>query len=413
MKTIKHATFIATYAPRRCGIATFTQDLRCAVESARSGMVASVAAIARSQSESHPVEVEYVVAEDVQGNYTELREALNASNTDIVSVQHEYGIFGGPDGAWILDILHGLTKPVVTTCHTVLDFPTTGQQEVLREIGRVSTHMVVMTWKARELLVKKYGMRSESISVIPHGIPDTEPASLPRDELRRTFGFEGKEVLLTTGLLSPGKGLEHAIAGMPRILTARPNAKYVVAGATHPNLLQSEGEAYRSRLQHLAAALGIADSILFMDRFFSREELVNLIVAADVFVTPYLGEAQITSGVLAYASGLGKPVISTPYWHARELLDKGLGVIVPFASPDDLAGAAIDLLGDVARLNWMSELALERGRLTRWTQIGRDYLDLFDAKAWSGNTKAPRVRAPRPRLEHLFAHLWRQMMAGS
>lgn len=376
---ISRATLIGSYAPRRCGIATFTQDLRNALLAARPALHASVAVLAEEACSLHPAEVEHVVVVKERAAYAALREELNASGTDAVSLQHEYGIFGGPDGAWILDTLRGLSMPVVTTCHTVLANPSAGQRQVLGEIARLSAGMVVMAERGREMLTAVYGVRPSKITVIPHGIPDTDPASLDRESLRRDLGWTGRKVMLTTGLLSPNKGLQHVIAALPRIAGAHPDVLYVVAGATHPNLVRAEGEACRQGLMDLAASLGVADHVCFINRFASREELVGMIVASDVFVTPYLSEAQITSGVLAYASGLGKPVISTPYCHARELLDDSRGVLVPFASPEAIADAAVELFGDAKRLQLMSDHARAAGRQTTWLQTGRRYLELLDA----------------------------------
>lgn len=378
---VSRVTLIGTYAPRQCGIATFTQDLRSALMGARPSLAAPVAMLSGDSCRLHPGEVEYVVVEQERAAYAALRDELNASGTDVVSLQHEFGIFGGPDGAWILDTLRGLRPPMVTTCHTVLATPSPGQLQVFREICRLSADLVVMTAKGRELLTGVYGVPASKIAIIPHGIPDTDPASLDRDLLRRNMGWTGRKIMLTTGLLSPNKGLRHVIAALPRIVREHPDVMYVVAGATHPNLLRRDGEACRQELMDLAAELGVAGHVCFINRFASRDELVDMIVAADVFVTPYLNEAQITSGVLAYASGLGKPVISTPYWHARDLLDASRGVLVPFASPDGLAEEVTRLFGDGERLQRMSAAALAHGRQMTWSHTGRRYLNLFDEAA--------------------------------
>lgn len=378
MNQVAKATLIGSYAPRQCGIATFTQDLRNALMAARPSLQAPVAMMAEDSGSLHPAEVEHVVAEQERAAYVKLREELNASGTEAVSLQHEYGIFGGPDGAWILDTLRGLRAPVVTTCHTVLADPSPGQRQVLSEVGRLSARMVVMTAKGRDLLATGYGIPASRITVIPHGIPDTDPASLDRETLRRDFGWTRRRIMLTTGFVSPNKGLQHVIAALPRIVAAHPDVLYVAAGATHPNLVRTEGETFRQSLMELAVRLGVAGNVHFINRFAPREELVRMVVAADLFVTPYLSEAQITSGVLAFASGLGKPVISTPYWHARELLDQSRGVLVPFASPEAIAQAAVALLGDEDRLLRMSASASAQGRQTTWCQTGRQYLQLLD-----------------------------------
>ena len=394
MNRISRATLIGSYAPRRCGIATFTQDLRNALIAARPSLQTPVVMVAEDVCSLHPPEVENVVAEQERAAYAALRDELNASGTEAVSLQHEYGIFGGPDGAWILDTLRGLRVPVVTTCHTVLANPSPGQRQVLSEIGRLSAGMVVMAARGRDLLAGVYGVPASKITVIPHGIPDTDPASLDREALRRDFGWTDRRIMLTTGLLSPNKGIHHVITALPRIAAVHPDVLFVVAGATHPNLVRTEGEACRQSLMDLAASLGVADKVQFINRFAPRDELVRMIVAADLFVTPYLSEAQITSGVLAYASGLGKPVISTPYWHARELLDESRGVLVPFASPDAIAEAAIALFSDGERLQRMSAGASAHGRQTTWSQTGRQYLQLLDEV--SAGCLPPPDRRPQP-----------------
>ena len=239
----------------------------------------------------------------------------------------------------------------------------------------------------------------------------SQQASLDREALRRDFGWTERRIMLTTGLLSPNKGLHHVITALPRIAAAHPDILFVVAGATHPNLVRTEGEACRQSLMDLAASLGVADNVQFINRFASREELVRMIVAADLFVTPYLSEAQITSGVLAYASGLGKPVISTPYWHASELLNESRGVLVPFASPDAIAEAAVALLGDGERLQRMSAGASAHGRQTTWSQTGRQYLQLLDEVS-SGCLPPPGRRPPAEAPVHVpMDHLHRPLNA--
>lgn len=380
MNPLSSVILIGSYAPQQCGIATFTQDLRNAITGVRPLLEVAVAMVAKEAGSLPPPEVRYRVEEQDRAGYAALGKALNASGAGLVSLQHEYGIFGGPDGAWILDTLRALRLPVVTTCHTVLSDPSPGQHLVLSEIGRRSAGMVVMTARGRDLLCSRYGVAPSKITLIPHGIPDTDPAELDRAALRQEMGWAGHKVILTTGLLSANKGIQHAIAAMPRILAAHPDALYVVAGATHPNLVRQEGESVRQGLTDLAEALGVADRVQFINRFAARGELVRLIVAADLFVTPYLSEAQATSGVLAYASGLGKPVISTPYWHARELLDDTCGVMVPFASSGAIAEAAVKLFDDPERSLQMSVVACRRGRETTWGQAGRQYLEAFDSR---------------------------------
>ncbi len=404
-RKLSEIMFIGSYAPRQCGIATFAQDLRRSMIAARPTLQARVAMMAEECGGLHPAEVEHTVVERERASYAGLRNKLNAAGTEAVSLQHEYGIFGGPDGAWILDTLRDLRAPVVTTCHTVLENPSLGQRQVLCEIGRLSARMVVMTLKGSHLLTDVYGVPESKIAVVPHGIPDIDPASLDREALRQALGWTGRKVMLTTGMLSPNKGLQHVIAALPRVLATHPDVIYVVAGATHPNLVRGEGEAYRKMLMDLAKSLGVAGHVRFIDRFIPRDQLVDLIVASDLFATPYLNEAQITSGVLAYASGLGKPVIATPYWHARELLDASRGVLVPFAAPKAIAEAAVELFGDPERMHRMSQAACKAGRQTTWLQTGRHYLQLFDgliAQQVTVDSSRPKENMPaHPQLRQL------------
>lgn len=378
-RKITHATLIGSYAPRQCGIATFSQDLRNAQLMDRSALRVGVAMMCKEPSCSPAAaEVVHLVDEQTRVEYGALRNKLNASDTEVVSLQHEYGIFGGPDGAWILDTLRGLRVPVVTTCHTVLANPSVGQHQVLMEVARLSSKLVVMTEKARDLLNEIYRVPLTKIALIPHGIPDFDPAQIDRKAVRSNHGWTGRKVLLTTGLLSPNKGIQDVISALPSIVAQHPTALYVVAGASHPDLVSREGEAYRKELEEQAERLGLSGHVQFINQFATRQDLVSMITAADVFVTPYLNEAQITSGVLAYASGLGKPVISTPYWHAVELLTSERGVLVPFASPSAIAEAANTLFSDTDYAAALAAAARAYGRCVTWRNTGKHYLAVFD-----------------------------------
>ncbi len=374
--------FIGNYPPRCCGIATFTHDLRSSLLATNPGLKADVVMVSDKPADyDYPREVRIVLSERNRADYRRVGLTINRLGVHCVSVQHEFGIYGGPDGAWIIDLLQALRVPVVTTCHTLLKEPTSGQRQVLRQIGRASAHMVVMAEKGRELLRDVFGVPDRKISVIPHGIPDHMLDPRSREMRRRRLGWTGRSVLLTFGLLSPNKGLEHGIRALPEIVRHHPDALYVVVGATHPNLLREQGEGYREGLLLLAAELGVADHLRFINRFVSRDELVGLIDAADIYLTPYQNEAQITSGTLAYAYGMGKPVISTPYWHAAELLGDGAGVLVPFNSSDALGHAATTLLGDPERRERLSQRARERGQMMTWPNIGQAYVNVLTRAA--------------------------------
>ncbi|HWB05535.1 MAG TPA: glycosyltransferase [Verrucomicrobiales bacterium] len=408
MKTL---VFLGNYAPRCCGIATFTQDLRSAVLSADPSVNAPVAMVSDDPERyTCPEEVQLILSEKERSAYRAAAESVNRLNADAVSLQHEFGIYGGPSGSWILDFLKHVKAPVVTTCHTVLREPSPEQRQVLQSITRHSDRVIVMAEKGRELLKEIYGVPDEKIAVIPHGIPDAAMTREERAAVRESLGWSQRRVLLTFGLVGPSKGIEQAIMALPEIVKQHPNALYVVTGATHPNLLRDQGENYRERLQALAEELNVAEHLQFINRFVSRAELVQLIGAADVYLTPYLNEAQITSGTLAYAFGMGKPVISTPYWHAAELLADDHGILVPFRDTEQLAKAANVLFQDDSVRESISARAYQKGREMTWDAVGRRYNGVIeDAVALRRRaairTAVATVEAvPQPAIHH-FAHM--------
>lgn len=391
--------FLGNYAPRCCGIATFTQDLRSAVLGAQPRLEAPVVMVSDDPlAYSYPKEVRMVLDEKNRADYGRIARAINRSGASVVSLQHEFGIYGGPSGAWLVDLLRELRMPVVTTCHTVLKNPSPSQKHIMQEIARYSNRMVVMAEKGREFLRDIFEVPDEKITVVPHGIPDMEITPGEVQELRSRLGWNGRRVLLTFGLLSPNKGLEQSIRALPEIVRRHPDTLYVVVGATHPNLVREQGESYRKGLQVLAEELGVARHVQYINRFVSRDELVRLIAAADIYLTPYLNEAQITSGTLAFAFGLGKPVISTPYWHATELLADGAGVLVPFNDVAALAEGAASLMADDERMSRMAKNAWEQGRGMTWRAVGRHYYELFAATvpAKTAVPLVPSVPVPNP-----------------
>src|SRR3982074_980870 len=327
---------------------------------------------------------------------------LNAGRFDVVCLQHEFGIFGGEAGAHILELLSRLTMPVVTTLHTVLAAPTVAQRAVMECIVEMSSKVVVMANKGRELLRNVYRVPDDKIEVIAHGIPDF-PFVAP-DEAKAKLGFSNRSVILTFGLLSPSKGIEVMIDAMPSILQRRPDAVYVVLGATHPNLVRDQGEAYRESLMKRVRDLGGEDHVVFLDQFVDQATLLEFISMCDVYVTPYLNEAQMTSGTLAYSFGLGKPVVSTPYWHAHELLADGRGVLVSFADPAAVADEAAEGYSDDMRRQAIRERAYAASRSMTWERTAQRYMSAFE-HAWQGHwlkafarpdkkTPAPYIPAP-------------------
>ena len=335
---------------------------------------------------------------------------MNLLEADVVSLQHEYGIFGPRSGANVLGLLERLRPPIHTTLHTVLAHPTPEQREVLAGVVRLSARIAVMTRRGRELLHDLYGVPEDRVDVIPHGIPAMEFVDPAFHKDR--FGLEGRRVLLTFGLLSPSKGIEQVIAALPAIVERHPDAVYVVLGATHPHLVRREGERYRESLVRLAADLGVARHVVFHDRYVEMPELLAFLGAADVYLTPYLNEDQITSGTLAYAFGCGKAVLSTPYWHARELLAGDHGVLVPFRDPAAIAAGVDGLLADDARRHAMRKRAFLLGREMLWSRVAERYAEAFRL-ARCGTAVRPRRAAiptppPRRALPPLaLDHLWR------
>lgn len=365
---------IGNFPPRRCGIATFTSDLHAAI-SALPGVERCDVYAMSEESLAYPDAVAMAIPSDDPAAYLEAAQRINASGAQVVSLQHEFGIFGGSAGAMLLPLLAALRPQIVTTLHTVLENPDADQRRVLQAIVAGSARIVVMVEKGREILRRVYHASPTKIVVAPHGAPDM--AHEPSMGFKTKFGWTGRSVLLTFGLLSPNKGIEHMLAALPSIVKRRPNVLYVVLGATHPHLKTHAGEAYRENLVALAERLGVSRHVAFVDEFVANESLYDYLRAADIYVTPYLNEAQITSGTLAYAVALGRPVVSTPYWHARELLAHGSGVLCPFAAPAALADAVNKLLDDDVERIAISKRAYALGRETTWPQIARRYAAIF------------------------------------
>ena len=378
MKPLQRLAFIGNHLPRRCGIATFTHDLHQAVASARPEIETLVVAMTDPGRTYHyPPAVRFEVHDDVVAEYAKAAEFLHSADVDVVSLQHEYGIFGGPAGGHIVELLSRLKAPIITTLHTVLPAPAAVQRAVLERIIEASSRLIVMSAKGHELLQSVHGVAAGKIDIIAHGIPDF-PFKEP-DQAKMKLGFVGKTVVLTFGLLSPSKGIETVIDAMPAVIAACPNAVYVVLGATHPNLVRDHGEAYRETLTTRVQELGIGNHVAFVDQFVDQKTLLDYISMCDVYVTPYLNEAQMTSGTLAYSFGLGKAVVSTPYWHARELLGDGRGVLVPFGDVKAFGAEIAGLLTNKVRQRGMRERAYAESRSMTWPQSAGRYLASFAA----------------------------------
>ena len=386
--------FIGNYLPRQCGIATFTTDLCTAVAAEYGG--ARLFAIPVNDPDSsydYPERVRLELSQEDEASYERAAEFLNFNGNDLVCMQHEYGIFGGVAGSYILTLLRKLKMPLVTTLHTVLREPDLDQRAVLDEIAHLSDRLIVMSEHAACLLRDVYSIPAGKIDLIPHGVPDL-PFTDP-NYYKDLFGTPGKPVLLTFGLLSPNKGIENVIRALPQILEKHGDVVYIVSGATHPHIRRREGEKYRDSLQELARDLGISSHVIFNNRFVSSEELVEHVGAADIYITPYRQEAQVVSGTLAIALGAGKAIISTPYWHAKDLLADGRGVIVPFDDPDSIATATIRLLDNDAERHAMRKRAYLHSRGTTWQKTAHAYMASFQ------RARVERMLRPRPALQDL------------
>jgi glycosyltransferase involved in cell wall biosynthesis len=381
---------IGNYLPRHCGIATFTTDL-CSAISEEYG-TARLLALPVDDTQvgyDYPARVRWSLAQDDVQSYREAAEFLNFNNIDMVCLQHEYGIFGGPAGSHILHLLRGLKMPVVTTLHTVLREPDPNQLMVMEEIAELSDRLIVMSQLSSQFLQEIFKVPGSKIDMVPHGVPNLP--FLDPNFYKDRFGVEGKAVLLTFGLLSPNKGIENVIQALPQVLSKHKNVVYIVAGATHPHILRRDGDKYRDSLQALAKEMGVESEVIFHSRFVSPEEMVEFIGAADIYITPYRHEAQVVSGTLAYALGAGKAIISTPYWHAIELLDDHRGALVPFQNPGAIAQKTIELLDTPAIRHAMRKRAYLFAREMIWKRVAQGYMESF-ARVRSDRMETPKVQ---------------------
>jgi glycosyltransferase involved in cell wall biosynthesis len=361
--------------PRQCGIATFTSDLVDAIACEFSGIDCFVLAMNDAgKRHAYPKRVRFEIDETDIVAYRRAADFLNANAVDVLCLQHEYGIFGGKAGSHVLALLRELRMPIVTTLHTILAEPDPLQRAAMDELTQLSERLVVMSAHGASLLRSVHGVPERKIDSIPHGIPGLPSESRSKGQL----GVEGKSVILTFGLLSPDKGIEHVIDAMPAILARCPHAVYIVLGATHPHVKERHGETYRRMLEERAERLGVASSMIFHDRFVSQSELVQFLAAADIYITPYLKPEQTTSGTLAYAVGSGRAVISTPYLYARELLAHGRGVLVPWRDPRAIAREVVALLGDDTRRLALRERAAAHGRDMLWPAVAHRYVGSFE-----------------------------------
>lgn len=403
--------FVGTYGPRRCGIASFTGSLAAAVAGDTGRAQTMVLAVTEPSGQyQYPSEVKFEIRQNIKADYARAAEFVNYSDVELVSIQHEYGIFGGDDGGYILDFVRGLRVPAIVTLHTVLKSPSENQAAIVSKLAALCQQLVVMSQIAKDLLASSYGIKGAKVRIIPHGIPvmDSQPK---QQTLKRKFGVSDMRLMLTFGLLSPNKGIETVIRALPDVVRVFPDLMYFVVGATHPVVLRREGEAYRTMLEREAERLGVRKHLMFRGQFVSADELRQYLQATDVFVTPYLNEAQVTSGALSYAMGAGAAVVSTPYWHAQELLADGRGRIFPIKDHAALSRILLDLFGVPTELQRVREAARSFAQMMTWPRIGDTYYEMIckvvqhsrpQAREREDRDSVPASSLPELRLDHLL-----------
>jgi glycosyltransferase involved in cell wall biosynthesis len=373
---IHHVAFIGNHLPRQCGIATFTTHICNAIVKEYPSMnLFTLALNDLAEGYDYPDRVRFQIPEHDLNSYYQAAEFLKLNHVDVVCVQHEYGIFGGNFGRYIVDLLQNLNIPIVTTLHTVQHKPLPEQKQIAQELASLSDRLIVMSERGRTYLEEIYEIDPRKIHIIQHGVPET--TFIDTNYHKGKFNVAGKTVILTFGLLSPSKGIEYVIGAMPSIIEQYPDVVYIVLGATHPNVIRHEGKAYLHRLQEQARELGVEKNVIFTDEFVSEDRLIEMLQMADIYITPYLGEEQIVSGTLSYAVGAGKAIVSTPYWHAQEILSDGRGLLVPFRDSTAIANQVCYILGDDVERHAMRKRAFDYARDYTWLESARQYVALF------------------------------------
>jgi len=369
--------YVSSYPPRKCGIATFTHDLLTAVEQVDSVPATVVAMNDRLEGYAYDWRVKLQIYRDDRAAYVRAARALNRMPIDLVNVQHEYGLFGGAWGEYLLGFYRALEKPVVTTLHTTLPNPDPTLRRVTREIAVRSRQVVVLAQAAVEILVRDYGIPRRKVRVIPHGVPVVERRPGLREQRKAELGYAGRRVLSTFGLINPNKGIEYVLHALPEIVREHPDVLYLVVGETHPGVRAHSGESYRESLQRLVEELGLEEHVAFVDRYLTKADLIRYLELTDIYLMPYLDPNQIVSGTLAYALGAGKAIIATPSVYAREVLADGRGILVPFCDSQAIARVLRHLLSDAEALAALEERAYAYTRSWTWPAVGRQYLALF------------------------------------
>ncbi len=376
LASVKEVAYVSTFPPRKCGIATFTADLVNAINQLNQLRDQRVISIDGRRLFKPTFEgFEHKIGRDFLEDYLLMADFLNQSSVDVVNIQHEFGIFGGEAGEYICGFLDKLNRPVATTLHTVLPNFEDRAKEVFHEVVEKSTAIVVLNQTTRDL-VKQYGVPSKKVTIIPHGCPDLP--FMPSYKAKPTLGLQNKVVLSTFGLLSKGKGIENVIQALPEIIKKEPNLIYYVLGVTHPQVKKHEGEAYRNSLLKMAKDLGLRNHVRFLNRFLSKQEIYNYLLATDVYITPYLSPNQVSSGTLSYALAAGKAVVSTPYLHAKEALGEGRGVFCKFNDPQSIAEKVTEIIEDQKLRRSLEQKAYFYSRNFTWPIVAKKYLTLFD-----------------------------------
>ncbi|MHC4191321.1 MAG: glycosyltransferase family 4 protein [Planctomycetota bacterium] len=379
IKPAKRVVFISSYRPRKCGIATFTSDLIANIELASEGEFEPIVVAMESGVElEYDESVKLKIRKDVKYDYIRTADYINFSDVDVVSVQHEFGLFGGEGGSYLSLLLERLNKPVITTLHTVLEKPSAEYFYSLIDVCEASDKVIVMNKRGIKMLHNIYDVPESKIELIPHGIPDLPFAD--SSYYKSKLGMTGRKTILTFGLLSKNKGIEVMLRALPTIVKADPSALYIVLGATHPDVLHREGQSYKLKLERMVMDLGLQSNVVFYNRFVEDEELFGFLGAADVYVTPYLHKEQLTSGTLAFAVGAGKAVVSTPYWAAQELLAQGRGKLVRFGDSEHMAQSVVEILSNNSMFSRMKRQTYEYGRSMTWPKVGQTYWKLLRAQ---------------------------------
>jgi len=377
--------FIGTYVPKECGIATFTHDLLNSVYGEYNDVQCEVIALNNaSETYNYPDEVVFQIERDKIEDYYRAADYINQSNADIVCLQHEFGLFGGSAGDYIFAILSGINKPVITTMHTIIREPELEYRVSTEKLIRYSEKLVVMSQTAVEMLKEVYEVAEDKIEVIFHGLPDYPFNNC--DKYKKMLNLKGSPLVLTFGLLSPNKGIESMLEALPDVVNQYPNLVYLILGATHPEVKKRHGEAYRQYLKNKVSELGLEDNVIFHNKFVEKEELCNYILASDIYASPYLSREQIVSGALTYAIGMGKAIVSTPYWYAQEMLSDNRGLLVDFGDSEGFKNSLLLLIENPEDCEDMRKKAYAFGRKMTWENVGREYNTIFSNALKNENT---------------------------